>query len=180
MFSRSKFWTTILVLVTGSAISLAAQDRPNILVIWAVEDKRLLKTIEKLQSGWSTGLEQARLTTLLEQFIQTRKYLSWIRVGLRDETRIVSVEDIAYFKADQKYVSARTRESEHLIRRSIKELESELDPNEFWRVHRSTIVNVRFVELAKKDFRGRYTLHLKDIRHRLKVSDSYSFKFRQM
>lgn len=142
-----------------------------------VDDDRLTKTIERIKKAGPEQIDIEKLTSLLKP---AQEYLSWVRVGLRDETKIIPVTDVAYFKADQKYVSVRTTEGEFLIRKSIKELEVELDPNVFWRIHRSTLVNAHFVESAKKDFRGRFTIHLKGLRQTLKVSDSYGYRFRQM
>ncbi len=146
-----------------------------------VEDSRLQKTIDRICTETAREIDAAGIVTLLENLRQGEvEYLNWIRIGLRGETKIIDVAEVAYFKADQKYVSVRTKGAEYLIRRSIKALETELDPNHFWRIHRGTLVNVRFIESAKKDFRGRYTLSLKNIRQTLKVSDSYGHRFRQM
>ncbi len=146
-----------------------------------VEDSRLQKTIDRICTETAREIDTAGIVTLLENLRQGEvEYLNWILIGLRGETKIIDVAEVAYFKADQKYVSVRTKDAEYLIRRSIKELETELDPNNFWRIHRGTLVNVRFIESAKKDFRGRYTLSLKNIRQTLKVSDSYGHRFRQM
>ena len=146
-----------------------------------VEDSRLQKTIDRICTETAREIDTAGIVTLLENLRQGEvEYLNWIRIGLRGETKIIDVAEVAYFKADQKYVSVRTKGAEYLIRRSIKAQETELDPNHFWRIHRGTLVNVRFIESAKKDFRGRYTLSLKNIRQTLKVSDSYGHRFRQM
>jgi len=87
---------------------------------------------------------------------------------------------VLYFKADHKYTSIFTESGEYLIRKSIKDLAKELDPHSFWQIHRSTIVNIHNIDVARKDFRGRYTVFLKGVKAGLKVSDPYSHLFRQM
>lgn len=146
-----------------------------------VDETRLRQTVERLQAAPRvTGDLAALLASLQGIKAGDTGFLGWIRVGQRGETRIIPVDEVVYFKADQKYTSVRTLTGEHLIRKSIKDLESCLDPEKFWRVHRSTLVNLRFVDVAKRDFRGRFTLHLKGLAQTLKVSDSYSRLFRQM
>jgi DNA-binding LytR/AlgR family response regulator len=94
--------------------------------------------------------------------------------------RLITVEEIAYFQADNKYTRVVTADGEALIRKPLKELAEELDPNQFWQVHRSTMVNVGAVAGVSRDFRGRMLLKLKDRNETLQVSDSYSHLFRQM
>ena len=150
-----------------------------------VELNRLSKTLDRLKSKQADIPDRKTLSDLVEKIVldqsgKNTEYLSWIRAGLQGETKIISVNDIFYFKADHKYTSIFTVNGEFLIRKSIKDLARELDPKNFWQVHRSTIINVRNIDVAKKDFRGRYTVYLKGFKSGLKVSDPYSYLFRQM
>lgn len=144
-----------------------------------VDESRLAETARRLAVSRSPGVDMAALTRLLEGAPKP-DWLNWVRVGAQGETRILPVSEVVYFQADQKYTSVRTLEAEYLIRKSIKELEATLDPAVFWRVHRSTLVNLAFIDAARRDFRGRYTLRLKGLDETLRVSDSYSHLFRQM
>lgn len=108
------------------------------------------------------------------------KYLHWLKIGKSDSVQLVAADDVLYFQADHKYTSAFTATEEHLIRTPLKELESQLDPERFWRIHRGTIVNVDAIAEAKRDFRGRYVLALKHRRETLSVSQSYGALFKQM
>ena len=155
-----------------------------------INSSRLAKTIERLKAAKSIVMDRGKLLDLAEQvnasaavFASADKntaYLSWIRAGLQGETRIIAVGDVLYFKADHKYTSIFTDSGEYLIRKSIKDLAKELDPQAFWQIHRSTIVNIHNIDVARKDFRGRYTVFLKGVKTGLKVSDPYSHLFRQM
>jgi DNA-binding LytR/AlgR family response regulator len=150
-----------------------------------VESDRLAKTVARLKSESVDYPDREKLVELVAQFVaktgdSNQQYLSWIRAGLQGETKIISVDDIDYFKADHKYTSIFAGGAEHLIRKSIKDLAQELDPQKFWQIHRSSIVNVQSIEVARKDFRGRYTVFVKGIKSGLKVSDPYSYLFRQM
>jgi DNA-binding LytR/AlgR family response regulator len=144
-----------------------------------VSDSRLTQTIERLQAN--TGQDREQLISLLSNMSQApTSYLQWIRAGRGDTVQLLSVADIIYFQAGSKYTSIVTREREFLVRSSIKELEEQLDPNQFWRIHRGIIVRVDQVVNARRDLRGRYTLKLKDRPESLRSSQSYGYRFKQM
>lgn len=93
---------------------------------------------------------------------------------------MVSVDDVCYFKAQQKFTSVFTRAGESLINKSIKSLAAELDPDRFWRIHRSTIVNVSQIDYISRTQTGRGAIRLKDRSEVLIVSRSYLHLFKQM
>lgn len=72
--------------------------------------------------------------------------LERIAVQRRNEIELVSVEDVLYFEAEGSYVNVHTDGRTHLIRERMKVLEERLSPDQFCRVHRSTIVNIDHVE----------------------------------
>jgi DNA-binding LytR/AlgR family response regulator len=144
-----------------------------------VSDSRLAQTIARLQAN--SGQDREQLISLLSNMSQPQtSYLQWIRAGRGDTVQLLSVADIIYFQAGSKYTSIVTREREFLVRSSIKELEEQLDPNQFWRIHRGIIVRVDQVVNARRDLRGRYTLKLKDRPENLRSSQSYGHRFKQM
>lgn len=145
-----------------------------------VTNARLGLTIERLKNSPS---HQDR--SVLMQFLQAaradqKNYLQWIRAGYDDTTQLIAAEDVIYFKADHKYTEVITKESIYVVRRSIKELGEELDPAQFWQIHRGIIVRVDQVAAAKRDLRGRYTISLRDHQDTLRTSQSYGHLFRQM
>jgi len=106
--------------------------------------------------------------------------LHWITVQIGRELRLITVDDICYFRADNKYVAVVTAEGEALISKPLKELAARLDPALFWQVHRSTIVNVNAVRSVTRGPAGKLDLHLKHRPERLEVSASYAHRFREM
>lgn len=144
-----------------------------------ISDTRLIQTIERLRAPAGTDRNDV-LNLIRDMSHQKNSYLQWIRAGLDDTTHLVPVSDVIYFKADLKYTEIFTRDAEYVVRRSIKELESQLDPNQFWRIHRGVIVRVEQVVMAKRDFRGRYTLVLRDHPDVLRTSQSYGHLFKHM
>ncbi len=85
-----------------------------------------------------------------------------------------------YFQSDNKYTRVVTREGEALIRKPLKELVDELDAQQFWQIHRSTLVNAMAVAAVTRDFRGRMQVKLKHRDEALLVAESYAHLFKQM
>jgi DNA-binding LytR/AlgR family response regulator len=90
------------------------------------------------------------------------------------------VEDILYVQADNKYSVIMTAEGEALIRKPIKELVAGLDPETFWQIHRSTIVNIRAVKSISRDDTGKGVIKLKGRSETLNVSQPFMHLFRNM
>jgi DNA-binding LytR/AlgR family response regulator len=107
-----------------------------------------------------------------------RSYLRWLNTSRGQDTAIVTVEEVIYFKADDKYTVVVTADGESLIRKTIKELAGELDPEAFWQIHRSTIVNAAQIAGVKRDFRGHMQLRLKNRPDVLHVAETYHSRFR--
>lgn len=107
-------------------------------------------------------------------------YLRWITASQGQNLRMITVDEICYFRADSKYTLVVTPDSESLIRRPIKDLLEELDPAVFWQIHRSTLVNVNAIAGINRDLRGRLRVRLKQRAEKLDVSESYVHLFKQM
>lgn len=109
-----------------------------------------------------------------------KHFLQWICTSNGRYSKLISTEGICYFKADHKYTSIVTREGEALINKSIKALIEELDPGRFWRIHRSTIVNVAQIDTVKRSKTGRGTVQLKARPETLTISRPYLHLFKNM
>ena len=107
-------------------------------------------------------------------------HLQWIRVSRGSAVRLLTVDEICYFKADSKYTLVVTADSESLIRKTIRELVAELDPNLFWQIHRSVIVNVRAIDSVLRGGNGDLAVRLKQRPETLAVSEQHHGLFRQM
>ena len=93
---------------------------------------------------------------------------------------MITVDEILFFKADQKFTLVVTPDAQALIKKTIRELTEELDPTMFWQVHRSTVVNVHAIDSVMRDDRGNLTLRLKHRSEVLAVSEVHAHLFRQM
>lgn len=145
---------------------------------------RLEKTVKRLKEELSSGaaVPAEALQRLIVRLFQGPEAgrLRHIRVQHGDAVRLIPVEEVIYFKAEDKYTRVITRVGEFLIRKAIKELAEELDAERFWQVHRGTLVNVRSILAVSRSLTGKGVLRLKDRSETLKVSQAYMHLFRQM
>jgi DNA-binding LytR/AlgR family response regulator len=142
--------------------------------------ERLRRTIARLRSR--IGETPASLEPLLAELRETlerRRRLRWISVLEGRELRFVTTEEILFFRSDHKYTAAVTAHGEHLVSRPLKQLLEELDPEVFWRVHRSYVVNLRAILAVRKESGG-LGIILRDHPERIPVSQPYAHRFRQM
>jgi DNA-binding LytR/AlgR family response regulator len=107
-------------------------------------------------------------------------FLQWIHASQGNAVRLITVDEVCYFKSDHKYTLVVTADAESLIKKTIKELGEELDPAAFWQIHRSTIVNVGAIDAVVRDDRSNLEVRLKQRRETLPVSEPYRHLFRQM
>lgn len=106
--------------------------------------------------------------------------LQWIRAAQGQETRLIAVDEVIYFQSNDKYTSVFVADGEHLIRTPLRQLREQLDPQQFWQIHRGIIVAARHVAGTRTDFRGRLLVRLKGREEQLVVSRNYVDLFRQM
>jgi DNA-binding LytR/AlgR family response regulator len=156
-------------------------------IVKPVTDERLEKTIQRLQKQVATASsppsELAKIIENIFKNFETQKgsyYLNWIKAPYGEEVRLIPVNEVYFFKASDKYTIVMTSDGESLIRKTIKTLAEELDPQQFWQVHRGTIVNVNQIANVTRSFAGNLMIRLKDHPETLSVSRAYSHLFKQM
>lgn len=149
-------------------------------VLKPVSAARLFTTVTRLKERLATP--PARLDSVLGQLAPAAgaSYLRWINASVGQNIRLITVDEVQYFQADSKYTRVVLADSEALIRKSLKELADELDPQQFWQIHRGTLVNASAIAGVTRDFRGRMLVKLKRRDEALLVSDTYTHLFRQM
>ena len=108
------------------------------------------------------------------------EYMRWVQASVGANIRMIPTSDILFFRAEDKYTRVQTQSFEALIRKPIKELIDELDPAEFWQIHRSTVVRVDAVNHVSRDFRGKQIVHVKGSEEKLEVSRTFNHLFKQM
>src|SRR5471032_1483628 len=123
----------------------------------------------------------AMLSQLAEKIAAPKPaYLQWIQASIGQDLRMIPVEEILFFRSDEKYTSVQTERYEALIRKPVRDLAEELDPALFWQIHRATLVNVNAIEGVTRDIRGRHLVMIKGRTDKLEVSRSFLHLFKQM
>ena len=146
---------------------------------------RLAVTVERLQRRMkqeSPG-DLTSLLTALEAKMKAqlqRGGLKWVTASIGDTVKMFPIEDVLFFQAQDKYVRVVTAEAEAVIRTPLKELLSQLDPDEYWQIHRSVIVRASAIDRAKKNELGHLYARLKGVDEKLPVSTAYQWRFRSM
>ena len=150
-----------------------------------VSDERLVRCVERLKHhAVSTPLAAPdelllRLQRLLAEPVKPEP-LRWLRAQVGQAVRMVAVEEVCCLQSADKYTLVLTRDAELVLRTPLKDLIAQLDPQEFWQVHRGTVVNVRQIVSAHHDILSKVTLTLRDRPEKIAVSRSYAHLFRQM
>ena len=151
---------------------------------------RLFTAISRLKARLGQGIPPAPLGNVLDELVArpsasaapsaARAPLRWINASVGQTLRLITVDEVMFFQSDNKYTRLGLKDGEALIRKPLKELIDELDPQQFWQIHRSTLVNVNSIASVSRDFRGRMQIKLKHGAEMLLVAESCAHLFRQM
>ncbi|MFT3814063.1 MAG: LytTR family DNA-binding domain-containing protein [Acidovorax sp.] len=156
-----------------------------------VQAARLQKTVQKLrtalasqaQAATETGAFDAtlaQLRALLAAPPSAAPRLEVIQASQGAQIHLVPVADVVYVEAADKYLRVLTATQEYLIRTPLKELLAQLDPAQFWQVHRGTVVRAASIATATRDEAGRLALQLRERPERIAVSRVYAHRFKAM
>jgi DNA-binding LytR/AlgR family response regulator len=147
-------------------------------VVKPIERDRLAVTVARLRQRLTAA--PVELTEVLRLIEKSRRpeNIRWIQASVGAQIRIVPVEEVIYFQSDAKYTKVVTTRGELHIRRSIKDLLDGLDPNDFWQIHRGTIVSAKCVDSVLRNSE-QMQLRLVGRSEKLAVSEPYQFRFRR-
>lgn len=149
-----------------------------------VDADRLADTIDRLRqrlaSAPAAGALDDMLDRLAARLAQPTARLQWIKASVGASVRLIPVEQVRFLRAEEKYTLVAWEEGEALIRKSIRELAEQLDPERFVQTHRSVIVNLAHVSEVVRGVNETAELHLRGGGQVLPVSRSYLHHFRQM
>ena len=149
-------------------------------------DERLATTIARLKEKVATAppTPPADITSVIaqlqEQLRGKKEKLQWIKATIGQNLRLIPVAEVLFFQSDEKYTRVVLADGEALIKTPIRELIDGLDPDVFWQIHRSTLVNASAIAGVSRDFRGQAHVKIKGKDESLVVSRIYSHLFKQM
>ena len=175
-----------LIQQAQSAINSIANSEPQAPTHTQELEPNLQRTVDQLrhllaQPGLWPGAEPgAPLAPTPLAAPQRPPRLTVIQASHGSQIHMVPVGDVLYFEAADKYVRVLTASAEYLIRTPLKELADQLDAQEFWQVHRSTLVRASAIATAVRDELGKLHLNLRGRPERLAVSRLYAHLFKAM
>jgi DNA-binding LytR/AlgR family response regulator len=153
-------------------------------VLKPVSSERLAKTVARLKEAQSrpAPTPDAGLAAALRQLMAAppAPRLRYILAGQGASARNIDVADVRFFQADDKYTVVVSSHGEYLIRTTITELAAQLDPAQFWQVHRATIVNLAWLEGTRRDDTSRLFLRMRGHAAELPVSRAFVHLFKAM
>jgi DNA-binding LytR/AlgR family response regulator len=165
-------------------------------VLKPAERERLQVTVERIRKRLAQratpagdaalGVSQDALHKLLKRLQEQLAgggapgVLKWIQATVGQQIQMIPVEEVLYFISDEKYTRVQTGQQEALIRKPIRELIAELDPKQFWQIHRSTLVSARAIAGVSRDERGRQLVGVKGRPEKLEVSRTFAHLFKGM
>jgi len=144
--------------------------------------ERMAKAVARLKARLASPPPDlaALIAKLAEREQPAGAPLRWIRASLGSAMRLIATDEVLYFQAEDKYTKVVTADAEALIKKPIKELYEELDPEGFWQVHRSTIVNLKAIARVERDWRDQPVILLKGRPEKLTVSRTFAARFKAM
>lgn len=149
-----------------------------------VKALRLDETVARLKTLSQSHAEQPLtpqvLKALGELLAPERKYLRWLNCGQGAEIDVIAASEVVCFQSRDKYTTVITADRERYIRTPLKELMDELDPDEFWQVHRSAVIRVSAIERVTRDEMGRLHIRLRGSTLSVGVSSAFTGRFKQM
>jgi DNA-binding LytR/AlgR family response regulator len=142
--------------------------------------ERLAQTVKRLQARATSPAQpmEAMLVELARRLPPATERLEWLQASLGSTLKLIHVDDVLYFQSDTKYTRVVTKDSEALVKKTLRELSAELDARHFWQVHRGTIVNVRAIESVTSDGLGRRDITLRGRPEKLEVSRTFAHLFK--
>jgi DNA-binding LytR/AlgR family response regulator len=185
--ARTATPTTHVVLVTAyDQYAVDAFERGAVdYLLKPVKHDRLASAVARLKAKLASGAQQQDLSRLIDA-LQSRlaperpAFMRWITATAPGGVKMVSIEDVRFFQAQDKYVRVGSAAGDVHIRTPLKALLAKLDPEVFWQIHRGTIVKVSAIKRVVRDDDHRLKVILTDSAEALAVSAAFEHRFRGM
>ncbi len=148
-------------------------------VLKPVAAERLSETVRRLKSrAGPPPAMHGLIDELAKRLAPPSTRLQWLQASLGNTLKLINVDDVLYFRADAKYTRVVMPDGEALVRKTLRELCDELDPQHFWQVHRSTIVNIRAIAAVTSEGDGTREITLRGRPETIEVSRTYAHLFK--
>lgn len=130
------------------------------------DEDRFFKALEHARSQISMKdaavLQQKMLNLIEEQKLQNGEVNDVVELKEKGRNILVRVEDLCYIEADGNYLRLQEIDSQHLLRETLQNFETRLDPGIFLRVHRSIIVNTNYIDRVSYKGNNQFQFSMKN------------------
>lgn len=175
--------TRVVFVTAFDEFALQAFDHAALdYILKPVSTDRLARTVARLRAAASMPPAGPALAQVLQQLTAAppRPRLRYILASQGDRTHHIDVVTVRFFHADDKYTVVASVDGEFLIRTPIADLAAQLDPEQFWQVHRSTLINLAWLDGTRRDDASRLYLRMRGHARELPVSRAFVHLFRAM
>jgi DNA-binding LytR/AlgR family response regulator len=150
-------------------------------VLKPISPSRMQVAVERLRGRLDDApANLGRIAEILKDIVPAEsKYLKWLTVPHGSELRVVAVDEVSYLRAEHKYTTVVTPRDSFLLNSSLRVMKDRLDPQVFWQIHRSVVVNVGAIDRIYRTFRGALEVKLKERDEILPVSAAHAHLFRE-
>lgn len=161
-------------------------------VLKPVQRDRLEVEVRRLQRRLSEGAPQRSTLERIERIetvVETLRALTsaaplrplrWITANVGETVRLFPIHEVIAFRSRDKYTEVLTTSGDAVIRKSLKELAEQLEPDEFWQVHRSALVRASAIDRVERDDAGKFRVVLRGCSQSLPVSAAFRSRLRGM
>jgi DNA-binding LytR/AlgR family response regulator len=145
---------------------------------------RLAQTVDRLRKSFDSGGAAPEILRMMAELdkrlakADQGKRMRWISASVGDSIRLVPIDEVLFFESCMKYTRVVSATDEVHVRLTLRELQQGLDPDQFWQIHRGTIVCLNAIARIRRDELGAVTVELRDHDERLKVSRAYAWRFK--
>lgn len=151
-------------------------------VLKPVSTERLARTVARLRAAPALPPSGPAMAQALRRLTASPSAarLRYIIASQGERTHHIDIANVRFFRADDKYTVVASTGGEFLIRTTITELAAQLDPDQFWQVHRSTLVNLAWLDGTRRDEASRLFLRIRGHEGELPVSRAFVHLFKAM
>lgn len=175
--------TRVVFVTAFDEFALQAFDHAALdYILKPVSTDRLARTVARLRAVASTPPAGPALAQVLQQLTAAppRPRLRYILASQGDKTHHLDVATVRFFHADDKYTVVASVDGEFLIRTTITDLAAQLDPEQFWQVHRSTLINLAWLDGTRRNKASRLFVRMRGHAGELPVSRAFVHLFKAM
>jgi two-component system LytT family response regulator len=127
------------------------------------DKERFFKSLNRAKEQIGLKRENVdNIKLIIEEFKKEEKYLSRLLVNVGTKYFFINTADIIFISAEEKYIMIHAEKGKYLLRETMNNIESSLEPSKFYRVHRSFIVNIEWIKEMQPWSHGDFVIILKN------------------